>query len=149
MTIYLPIAEMSVDVFLILLMGGGVGFLSGLFGVAWSPLGSGFLTGTVDQLAQNDFRQFNPRFSAQNINSNRDRFAPLMDLARELNITPAQLALAWLLHQGEDIFPIPGTRKMARIEENAEAANVELDAAILQWIDEVAPLGLAEGATLV
>ena len=117
--------------------------------VAWSPLGSGFLTGTVGKLDQNDFRQNNPRFNAANLAANRDRFAPLMDLARELDVTPAQLVLAWLLHQGQDIFPIPGTRRMERIDENAGAAKIELDPANLQRINALARPGLAEGATLI
>lgn len=117
--------------------------------VAWSPLGGGFLTGTVDKLGQNDFRLNNPRFSAKNFDTNRERFAPLMALAGDLNLSPAQLALAWLLHQGQDIFPIPGTRSIQRIDENVKAISVELDAATLQRIDEIAKAGLAEGATLL
>ena len=117
--------------------------------VAWSPLGGGFLTGTVDKLGENDFRQNNPRFTGNNFDSNRERFAPLMALAGDLNISPAQLALAWLLHQGQDIFPIPGTRSIQRIDENAQAISIELDAATLQRIDEIAKPGLAEGATLL
>jgi aryl-alcohol dehydrogenase-like predicted oxidoreductase len=72
-----------------------------------------------------------------------------MDLAKEFNRSPAQFALAWLLHQGQDIFPIPGTRKTRRIDENAKALNVKLDASTLQRINEIAKPGLAEGATLV
>jgi aryl-alcohol dehydrogenase-like predicted oxidoreductase len=117
--------------------------------VAWSPLGGGFLTGKVDELGENDFRQNNPRFSEENLNANRERFAPLMALAGEFNISPAQLALAWLLNQGQDIFPIPGTRSIRRIDENAQAIGVELDAAALQRIDEIAKPGLALGATLL
>lgn len=117
--------------------------------VGWSPLGSGFLTGTVDKLSDNDFRQNNPRYTGKNLKSNLDRFSPLMDLSKELNISPAQLALAWLLHQGQDVFPIPGTRKLQRIDENAEALKVKLDASVLQRINEIAKPGLAEGATLV
>ena len=117
--------------------------------VGWSPLGSGFLTGTVDKLSDNDFRQNNPRYTGENLKSNLDRFSPLMDLSKELNISPAQLALAWLLHQRQDVFPIPGTRKLQRIDENAEALKVKLDASVLQRINEIAKPGLAEGATLV
>ena len=117
--------------------------------VAWSPLGSGFLTGTVGELEQNDFRQNNPRFNAENLAANRYRFALLMDLARELEVTPAQLALAWLLHQGQDIFPIPGTRRIDRIDENASAAKIKLVPATLQGINALASPGLAEGATLI
>lgn len=117
--------------------------------VAWSPLGSGFLTGTVAGLDKNDFRNNNPRYAADNLAKNQDRFAPFMQIAKELGHTPAQLALAWLLHQGKDIFPIPGTRRPERIEENAQAANIRLDDATLKRIDELARPGLAEGATLL
>jgi aryl-alcohol dehydrogenase-like predicted oxidoreductase len=117
--------------------------------VGWSPLGSGFLTGTVESLDKNDFRQNNPRFAGENLSKNRDRFAPFMHIAKELNVTPAQLALAWLLHQGKDIFPIPGTRRLERIDENAKAADIHLDGKTLKRISELARPGLAEGATLV
>ncbi len=117
--------------------------------VAWSPLGAGFLAGGVDRLDENDFRQNIPRFSSDNLAVNRDRFAPLTELAGELGVTPAQLALAWLLHQGEDIFPIPGTRRPGRIDENLAALEIELDAATLARIDEIAKPGLAIGATLL
>ncbi len=117
--------------------------------VCWSPLGGGFLTGTISNLDETDFRQNNPRYQAENLNSNIDRFAPLMALAKQLEVTPAQLALAWLLHQGEDIFPIPGTRKPARIDENAQSLNIRLDKEVLKQIDDLARPGLAEGATLL
>jgi aryl-alcohol dehydrogenase-like predicted oxidoreductase len=117
--------------------------------VCWSPLGSGFLTGTVGALDKNDFRRNNPRFSGENLAMNRDRFAPLLQMAKALDVTPAQLALAWLLHQGRDIFPIPGTRRIERIDENAEAADIRLDDEMLKRIDELARPGLAQGATLL
>lgn len=117
--------------------------------VAWSPLGGGFLTGTVAELGENDFRQNNPRYSGNNFDTNRERFAPVMALAGDFNLSPAQLALAWLLHQGQDIFPIPGTRSIQRIDENAKAIRFEFDAAMLQRIDEIARPGLAKGATLL
>ena len=117
--------------------------------VPWSPLGGGFLTGEVKQLPEDDFRHNNPRYAGANLDINRDRFAPLMQLAKDFRITPAQLALSWLLHQGEDIIPIPGTRKAERLDENAVSANVQLDAETLDQIDRIAPAGLAEGATLV
>jgi aryl-alcohol dehydrogenase-like predicted oxidoreductase len=117
--------------------------------VAWSPLGAGFLTGTVGSLDKNDFRQHNPRYAGPNLSRNADRFAPLVQFARELSITPAQLALAWLLHQGRDVIPIPGTRKAARIDENAKSAAIRLDAEQLRRIDALARPGLAEGATLL
>lgn len=117
--------------------------------VAWSPLGSGFLTGAVGSVEQNDFRANNPRFSAGNLPANRDRFAPFMDIATELGVTPAQLALAWLLHQGSDIVPIPGTRRPGRVDQNAKASAIKLDSATLRRINELARPGLAQGATLV
>lgn len=117
--------------------------------VAWSPLGAGFLAGTVGNLENGDFRRNNPRFAGENLGRNADRFAPLRHLAQDLGITPAQLALAWLLHQGTDVFPIPGTRRTERIAENAAAAGIRLDAGTLERIDALARPGLAEGATLL
>jgi len=117
--------------------------------VAWSPLGSGFLTGTVSSLDKNDFRQNNPRYTAENLVRNLDLFAPFMDIAKDLSVTPAQLALAWLLHQGQDIVPIPGTRRPERVNENANASVIQLNSVMMQRIDELAPPGLAKGATLV
>jgi aryl-alcohol dehydrogenase-like predicted oxidoreductase len=117
--------------------------------VPWSPLGSGFLTGTIENLASDDFRNNNPRYQGENFAANKERFAPLMQLAEELDITPAQLALAWLLHQGEDIVPIPGTRKQSRINENAAAAEMILPSETLRQISSLAAPGLAEGQTLV
>jgi aryl-alcohol dehydrogenase-like predicted oxidoreductase len=117
--------------------------------VAWSPLGAGFLAGTVGAPGEGDFRANNPRFSGDNLRANRDRFAPLAHLAADLGITPAQLALAWLLHQGPDVIPIPGTRRAGRVEENAAAAGVRLDADTLRRLDALAPVGAARGATLL
>jgi aryl-alcohol dehydrogenase-like predicted oxidoreductase len=117
--------------------------------VPWSPLGSGFLTGTVNQLAKDDFRNHNPKYTGENLKANTDRFAPLMDLAKNLHITPAQLALAWLLHQGDNIVPIPGSRKKERVAENAGAANVHLSAEVLKQINEIAPRDAVRGETLV
>lgn len=117
--------------------------------VAWSPLGAGFLTGGVKDLDANDFRRNNPRMSGANLAANRDRFAPLLDLAAGLGITPAQLALAWLLHQGDDIIPIPGTRRPERLDENAAAAGIVLTPDTLRRIDALAPPGAALGATLI
>jgi len=117
--------------------------------VAWSPLGAGFLTGAVTDLDQNDFRRNNPRFTGENLTANLGRFGPFMQAARERGVTPAQLALSWLLHQGEDIFPIPGTRRPERIDENAKAADLKLSPEMLHKIDMLARPGLAEGGTLV
>ena len=117
--------------------------------VAWSPLGAGFLPGTVSTLDPADFRQYNPRFAGPNLATNAERFAAFMQMARALAVTPAQLALAWLLHQGVDVFPIPGTRKQERIDENASATTIRLDAQQLHQINTLARPGLAEGRTLV
>lgn len=120
----------------------GVGF------VPWSPLGAGFFAGSVQNTDQ-DFRANHPRFSRENLAVNRDRFAPLRGLADELGITPAQLALAWLLHQREDIVPIPSTRTPSHLDENLRAADVTLDATTLARIDELAPAGAASGSALL
>lgn len=117
--------------------------------VAWSPLGSGFLSGASPAIGENDSRQLDPRFARENLAANRERFAPFVALAGELGVTPSQLALAWLLHQGDDIFPIPGTRRTERVLENAAAAAIKLDGATLKKIDEFVPPGLAQGATLL
>jgi len=116
--------------------------------VAWSPLGAGFLAGDVN-IGEGDFRNNIPRFSAQNLSANRDRFAPLAGIAEQCGITPAQLALAWLLHQGDDIFVIPGTRKTRRLDENVAAADIRLDAQTLAQVDDVCRAGSAVGGTLV
>ncbi|MGA4956815.1 aldo/keto reductase [Streptomyces lavendulocolor] len=94
--------------------------------VAWSPLGAGFLTGKVGTVEDGDFRQHMPRFDAENHRANNDRFAPVRGIAGELGITPAQLALAWLLDQDEHVVPIPGSRTPAHIRENLAAARVRL-----------------------
>ena len=120
----------------------GIGF------VPWSPLGAGFFAGSVDRPEQ-DFRSNHPRFSAENLAANRDRYAPLRGLASELGLSPAQLALAWLLAQRPDIVPIPSTRTPAHLDENLAAADVVLDAAVLARIDEVAPAGAAAGSPLL
>ncbi len=117
--------------------------------VPWSPLGSGFLTGTVDRLAEGDFRHNNPRYQSENLKTNLNRFAPLQKIAQQIGVTPAQLALAWLLHQGEDILPIPGTRKPNRVTENAEAASITLSEDVVDRISRLAAPGMAQGATLI
>jgi aryl-alcohol dehydrogenase-like predicted oxidoreductase len=118
---------------------------------AWGPLGNGFLAGSADSIgaAGADFRHNAPRFQAENLAANRDRFAPLRGLAGELGLTPAQLALAWLLHQDEHLVPIPGTRTLAHLDENLAAAEVRLDASTLGRIDDIAPAGAAAGAALL
>jgi aryl-alcohol dehydrogenase-like predicted oxidoreductase len=117
--------------------------------VPWSPLGGGFLTGTIDRLGAEDFRNNNPRFQGENLATNNQRFAPLLNLAEELGITAAQLSLAWLLHQGDDIIPIPGTRNPDRVTENAAASDVALEPDILAKISELAAPGSAVGQTLL
>lgn len=120
----------------------GIGF------VPWSPLGAGFLAGTTS-VGAGDFRTNNPRFTGENGQQNADRFAPLHAVAAELGISSAQLALAWVLHQGDDIVPIPGTRKPERIAENLAAAQVALSREVLARIEAVAPRGAAVGGTLL
>ena len=117
--------------------------------VPWSPLGGGFLTGTVDTLSSEDFRNNNPRFQGENLQTNRQRFEPLMTMATEIGVTPAQLSLAWILHQGEDIIPIPGTRKPERVNENAKAAQIELSSETVAKISDLAAPGTAVGQTLL
>ena len=117
--------------------------------VPWSPLGAGFLTGTIESLASDDFRNNNPRYQSENFDANKDHFAPLLQVAENLDITPAQLALAWLLHQGEDIVPIPGTRKQSRVTENAVAAEIVMSPETIDRISQLASPGLATGQTLV
>ncbi len=112
----------------------GIGF------VPYSPLGRGFLTGAIqntDDLAANDWRRQNPRFQGENIGRNRELVEAVTELAAARGATPAQLALAWLLHRGPDIVPIPGTRKISRLDENAGAARIELSDEELQRIDSV------------
>ena len=112
----------------------GIGF------VAYSPLGRGFLTGAIKgsgELAADDWRRQNPRFQEGNAEQNRALVDAVTELAQARGCTPAQLALAWLLAQGPDIVPIPGTRRIARLDENAAAARIRLDDAELQRIDAV------------
>lgn len=103
----------------------------------------------LSSLSKADFRYNNPHFAGENLHMNRRRFLPLLRLAEELGVTPAQLALAWLFHQGQDIFPIPGARRADRVVENAKAADIQLTSDLLKRINELARPGLAEGATLV
>jgi aryl-alcohol dehydrogenase-like predicted oxidoreductase len=114
----------------------GIGF------VAYSPLGRGFLSGrfaSPDELAQDDFRRSQPRFQGENLEANMRIVAKLREIAEEKDVTPAQLALAWVLAQGEDIVPIPGTKRRNYLEENAAAADVELTDKELARIDEELP----------
>ena len=112
----------------------GIGF------VAYSPLGRGFLTGAFrkpDDLAENDWRRQNPRFQDANFAQNLALVEAVTELAQARGCTPAQLALAWLLHRGDDIVPIPGTRRIERLDENAGAARIVLTEAEQQRIGQV------------
>jgi aryl-alcohol dehydrogenase-like predicted oxidoreductase len=120
----------------------GIGF------VAYSPIGRGFLSGrikSIDDLEPNDYRRNNPRFKGENFQRNLDLVERIEALARQKGITPAQLALAWVLAQGEDIVPIPGSRRIPHLEENAAAADIELTPSDLAMINDAAPVGVAEG----
>jgi aryl-alcohol dehydrogenase-like predicted oxidoreductase len=121
----------------------GIGF------VPYSPLGRGFLTGQLrspDDFAADDFRRHSPRFQGENFTRNLQLVDRVKELADEKQCSPAQLALAWLLAQGDHIVPIPGTKKRERLAENLGAAAVELSAADLARLDELAPAGAAAGA---
>jgi aryl-alcohol dehydrogenase-like predicted oxidoreductase len=114
----------------------GIGF------VAYSPLGRGFLSGRFsnpDELAEDDFRRTQPRFQGENLEANMRIVAKLREIAEEKDITPAQLALAWVLAQGDDIVPIPGTKRRKYLEENAAAADVELTDEDLSQINRELP----------
>ncbi|TKB53647.1 aldo/keto reductase [Ferrimonas aestuarii] len=117
--------------------------------VCWSPLGAGFLTGKVEKLDENDFRNNNPKMQGENFTNNLARLEAIKAIAAEYCITPAQLALAWLVAQGDSIIPIPGSRKTTRIDENLGSLSVELSAQTLAKLDVLAPIGAFAGATLV
>jgi aryl-alcohol dehydrogenase-like predicted oxidoreductase len=120
----------------------------GIAFVAYSPLGRGFLTGAIKQpalLDQGDFRRQHPRFQGENLERNLDLVAGLEAIAAEKNCTPAQLALAWVLAQGTDIVPIPGTKRVKYLEENVGALGVRLTPEDLKRIDGIAPPGAAAG----
>jgi aryl-alcohol dehydrogenase-like predicted oxidoreductase len=116
--------------------------------VPYSPLGRGFLTGTItslDELAENDFRRGNPRFAGDNLDRNLVVASALAEIADGLSVTQGQLALAWVLARGDDVVPIPGTRRTAYLEQNVGAAEVVLDAATLARIEELVPVGSFAG----
>jgi aryl-alcohol dehydrogenase-like predicted oxidoreductase len=120
----------------------------GIAFVAYSPLGRGFLTGQIkrfEDLPENDYRRHSPRFQGENFQKNLDLVSRVELLAKEKKCTPGQLALAWLLAQGDDIIPIPGTKRRKYLEENVGALNVTLSAGDIRRIDEVAPKGVASG----
>jgi aryl-alcohol dehydrogenase-like predicted oxidoreductase len=120
----------------------GIGF------VAYSPLGRGFLTGrfqSPDDFADDDFRKYQPRFQGESFQRNLDLVTRVDELAREKGVKPSQLALAWVLAQGDDVVPIPGTKRRTYLEENAGASELELTANELTELDEVFPRGAASG----
>ncbi|WP_288402969.1 aldo/keto reductase [uncultured Deinococcus sp.] len=120
----------------------GVGF------VPYSPLGRGFLSGqfkTPDDFEPGDFRRHNPRFQGENFGRNLELVQAVQDLAAQKGCSPSQLALAWLLAQGQDIVPIPGTKRVKYLEDNAGAMHVRLSGAELAQLDAVFPVGAALG----
>ena len=117
--------------------------------VAYSPLGRGFLTGAItspDDFASDDFRRSSPRFMGENFARNLDLVRHVEQLAQKKGCTTSQLALAWLLAQGPDVIPIPGTKRVKYLEENVGALAVKLTAAELQEIEAIFPAGAASGA---
>lgn len=120
----------------------GIGF------VPYSPLGRGFLSGAItspEDFAADDFRRMSPRFQGENFAKNLQVVEQVKAIATKKNVTPSQLALAWLLAQGKDIVPIPGTRRQKNLEENVGATEITLTADELQQIEAVAPKGVASG----
>ncbi len=120
----------------------GIGF------VPYSPLGRGFLTGRFrsrDDLPEDDFRRESPRFQGENFDRNLELVSRVEEIAAEKEVTAGQLALAWVLAQGDDLVPIPGTKRRSYLEENVAAVEVELSDADLRRLDEAAPRGSASG----
>jgi len=120
----------------------GIGF------VAYSPLGRGFLSGAItrfEDLAADDYRRFSPRFQGDNFAKNLALVGRIKEMAAAKGRTPSQFALAWVLAQGDDIVPIPGTKRRAYLEENLAASDIELSAADMRKIDEITPKGAAAG----
>jgi aryl-alcohol dehydrogenase-like predicted oxidoreductase len=120
----------------------GIGF------VAYSPLGRGFLAGqikTFGDLAADDYRRFSPRFQGENFQKNLDLVKAVEEIARAKKCQPSQLALAWVLAQGENIVPIPGTKRRQYLEVNAAAVDVKLTSEDLRRLSEVFPTGAAAG----
>jgi aryl-alcohol dehydrogenase-like predicted oxidoreductase len=116
--------------------------------VAYSPIGRGFLTGryaSVDEFAEDDFRRYQPRFQGDNLEANLRLVERVREIAGEVGCTPAQLALAWLLHQGDDVVPIPGTKRVRYLEENTAAADITLAPEQLAALDEALPVGATAG----
>ncbi len=120
----------------------GIGF------VAYSPLGRGFLTGrykSMEDFEQDDYRRHSPRFQGENFQKNLDLLSKIEEMAAEKDVTPAQLALAWVVKRGDDIVPIPGTKHVRYLEQNVAALEIELSNAEMKRIDEIAPRGVAAG----
>jgi aryl-alcohol dehydrogenase-like predicted oxidoreductase len=120
----------------------------GIAFVAYSPLGRGFLTGQIrslEDLDSDDFRRHSPRFEGENFARNLELVERVEEIAAEKGVKPGQLALAWVLAQGEDVIPIPGTKHLAYLEENVAAAEIELSEEELRRIDGAAPQGSAAG----
>jgi aryl-alcohol dehydrogenase-like predicted oxidoreductase len=116
--------------------------------VPYSPLGRGFLTGAIrrfEDLAEDDFRRRSPRFEGANFAKNLELVDAVAAMAQDKGCTPAQLALAWVLAQGDDMVPIPGTRSIARLEENLGAVQVRLDEADLSRLESITPKGMVAG----
>jgi aryl-alcohol dehydrogenase-like predicted oxidoreductase len=116
--------------------------------VAYSPLGRGFLTGrfrSPSDLTDDDWRRFHPRFEGENFEKNLTLAEATQPLAKEKGCTAAQLALAWVLSQGDDIVPIPGTKRIRYLEENLGALSLKLSADELRQLDEAFPVGVAAG----
>ena len=116
--------------------------------VPYSPLGRGFLTGTItskDQFGSDDFRKNSPRFQGDNFDSNLELAKRIFSRAEELEITPAQLALVWVLSKGDDVIPIPGTKTVKYLEENARAAEIEVPSEVLAELEAAIPVGSVSG----
>ena len=120
----------------------------GIAFVAYSPLGRGFLTGQIkkfDDLDENDFRRSSPRFVGENFQKNLDLVKKIESIAKQKNCTPGELALAWVMAQGDEIFPIPGTRKVKHLEENVKATSIHLTPEEIRDIEAVFPKNAASG----
>jgi aryl-alcohol dehydrogenase-like predicted oxidoreductase len=117
--------------------------------VAYSPLGRGFLTGqfkSPEDIPAGDYRKFHPRFMGENFYKNLELVKKVEEMAREKQVTPSQIALAWVMNQGDDIVPIPGTRHVKRLQENMAAVDITLSRAEMQKLDQIFIPGHTSGA---